>query len=157
MQCQLFNMNRECCRPFGQQKWCINKNSSFFAFQDYQLKFKISNLTRGADGCYWCITFLSYLDTFLLDEYELFSDFISGTQVLHISVTFLLPPMVYLLYVVCNSSGIYEQGFNWESWKKEGGWYNFLRNSIPELASSGITHVWLPPSSHSVSAEGNSK
>jgi alpha-amylase len=49
------------------------------------------------------------------------------------------------------SSQILFQGFNWESWKKEGGWYNFLRNSIPELASSGITHVWLPPPSHSLS------
>ncbi|XP_019054914.1 PREDICTED: pentatricopeptide repeat-containing protein At2g04860 [Nelumbo nucifera] len=46
------------------------------------------------------------------------------------------------------------QGFNWESWKKEGGWYNSLRNSIPELANAGVTHVWLPPPSHSVSSEG---
>ena len=47
-----------------------------------------------------------------------------------------------------------DQGFNWESSKKEGGWYNFLINSIPELAASGITHVWLPPPSQSVSPEG---
>ncbi|KAI3942567.1 hypothetical protein MKW92_021092 [Papaver armeniacum] len=47
------------------------------------------------------------------------------------------------------------QGFNWESSKKEGGWYNFLKNSAPsDLASAGITHVWLPPSSQSVAPEG---
>ncbi|CBI32414.3 alpha-amylase [Vitis vinifera] len=52
------------------------------------------------------------------------------------------------------ASPILFQGFNWESSKKEGGWYNFLINSIPELAASGITHVWLPPPSQSVSPEG---
>nr|ADP88919.1 alpha-amylase [Gunnera manicata] len=46
------------------------------------------------------------------------------------------------------------QGFNWESWKKEGGWYNSLAAFIPELAKAGITHVWLPPPSHSVSSQG---
>ncbi|KAM1264769.1 hypothetical protein ACFX15_034063 [Malus domestica] len=47
------------------------------------------------------------------------------------------------------------QGFNWESWKEEGGWYKSLSQSIPQqLASSGITHVWLPPPSHSVSPQG---
>lgn len=47
------------------------------------------------------------------------------------------------------ASQVLFQGFNWESWKKEGGWYNFLINSVPDLASAGITHVWLPPSSQS--------
>ncbi|KAI3922230.1 hypothetical protein MKX01_005919 [Papaver californicum] len=47
------------------------------------------------------------------------------------------------------------QGFNWESSNKEGGWYNFLKNSAPnDLASAGITHVWLPPSSQSVAPQG---
>ncbi|BBH09563.1 Alpha-amylase 1 [Prunus dulcis] len=50
--------------------------------------------------------------------------------------------------------GGYDKGFNWESWKKEGGWYNSLRKSVPELASSGITHVWLPPPSQAASNEG---
>ncbi|KAF2321179.1 hypothetical protein GH714_035007 [Hevea brasiliensis] len=68
------------------------------------------------------------------------------------SLSFLL--LTLALWTKATSTQILFQGFNWESWKKEGGWYNFLRNSIPELASSGITHVWLPPSSHSVSAEG---
>nr|ACU18643.1 unknown [Glycine max] len=45
------------------------------------------------------------------------------------------------------------QGFNWESSKK-GGWYNSLKNTIPDLANAGITHVWLPPPSQSVSPEG---
>jgi hypothetical protein len=41
------------------------------------------------------------------------------------------------------------QGYNWESWKKGGGWYNFLITKVPELANAGITHVWLPPPSQS--------
>ncbi|CAB4320801.1 unnamed protein product [Prunus armeniaca] len=52
------------------------------------------------------------------------------------------------------ASEILFQGFNWESWKTEGGWYNSLRKSVPELASSGITHVWLPPPSQAASDEG---
>ncbi|XP_058221064.1 alpha-amylase [Rhododendron vialii] len=46
------------------------------------------------------------------------------------------------------------QGFNWESSNKQGGWYNSLLSSIPELASAGITHVWLPPPSQSVAPQG---
>ncbi|RZC45653.1 hypothetical protein C5167_038610 [Papaver somniferum] len=47
------------------------------------------------------------------------------------------------------------QGFNWESSNKEGGWYNFLKNSAPkDLASAGITHVWFPPPSQSVAPQG---
>ncbi|WCJ35417.1 Alpha-amylase [Euphorbia peplus] len=46
------------------------------------------------------------------------------------------------------------QGFNWESSGDKGGWYNSLKNSIPDLASAGITHVWLPPASQSVSPQG---
>ncbi|KAK7321693.1 hypothetical protein VNO77_32566 [Canavalia gladiata] len=45
------------------------------------------------------------------------------------------------------------QGFNWESSNK-GGWYNSLKNSIPDLANAGITHVWLPPPSQSVAPQG---
>ncbi|OIW21515.1 hypothetical protein TanjilG_05524 [Lupinus angustifolius] len=51
------------------------------------------------------------------------------------------------------SSAVLFQGFNWESSKK-GGWYNSLKNKIPDLANAGITHVWLPPPSQSVSPEG---
>ncbi|KAK8512464.1 hypothetical protein V6N12_075043 [Hibiscus sabdariffa] len=46
------------------------------------------------------------------------------------------------------------QGFNWESSKKAGGWYNFLRNSVSDIANAGVTHVWLPPLSQSVAPEG---
>uniref|UniRef100_A0A7N0V915 Alpha-amylase n=1 Tax=Kalanchoe fedtschenkoi TaxID=63787 RepID=A0A7N0V915_KALFE len=48
------------------------------------------------------------------------------------------------------------QGFSWESWKKEGGLYNSLKGSAPDLAASGITHVWLPPASQAASNEGES-
>ncbi|XP_062228912.1 alpha-amylase type B isozyme-like [Phragmites australis] len=47
------------------------------------------------------------------------------------------------------------QAFNWESWSKDGsGWYDMLRSQIDDIASVGITHVWLPPPSHSVDAQG---
>ncbi|CAH2078022.1 unnamed protein product [Thlaspi arvense] len=51
-------------------------------------------------------------------------------------------------------STILFQGFKWESWTKEGGFYNSLHNSIDDLSNSGITHIWLPPPSQSVSPEG---
>ncbi|XP_038976976.1 alpha-amylase isozyme 3D-like [Phoenix dactylifera] len=41
------------------------------------------------------------------------------------------------------------QGFNWESWKQERGWYNFLMGQVSDIANAGVTHVWLPPSSES--------
>ncbi|KAL5558858.1 hypothetical protein UlMin_035069 [Ulmus minor] len=45
------------------------------------------------------------------------------------------------------------QGFNWASSDKPG-WYNSLKNTIPDLANAGITHVWLPPASQSVAPQG---
>ncbi|XP_058727164.1 alpha-amylase-like [Vicia villosa] len=51
------------------------------------------------------------------------------------------------------SSTLLFQGFNWESSSK-GGWYNSLKNTIPDLANAGITHVWLPPPSQSVGPQG---
>nr|CAB3453587.1 unnamed protein product [Digitaria exilis] len=46
------------------------------------------------------------------------------------------------------------QGFTWESWNKQGGWYNVLKGQVADIASAGVTHVWLPPPSHSVSPQG---
>ncbi|CAD6245496.1 unnamed protein product [Miscanthus lutarioriparius] len=46
------------------------------------------------------------------------------------------------------------QGFNWESCKKQGGWYRFLQARVDDIANAGATHVWLPPPSHSVSPQG---
>uniref|UniRef100_A0A0E0K5L9 Alpha-amylase n=1 Tax=Oryza punctata TaxID=4537 RepID=A0A0E0K5L9_ORYPU len=46
------------------------------------------------------------------------------------------------------------QGFNWESWKENGGWYNLLMGKVDDIAAAGITHVWLPPPSHSVAEQG---
>ncbi|RLM77993.1 alpha-amylase type B isozyme-like [Panicum miliaceum] len=46
------------------------------------------------------------------------------------------------------------QGFNWESWKQNGGWYNFLMGKVDDIAAAGITHVWLPPASHSLAEQG---
>lgn len=74
------------------------------------------------------------------------------TSIIH-SLCFLILFVSVLLLPNFTTSQILFQGFNWESWKK-GGWYNILKNSVPQLAASGITHVWLPPASQSVSPEG---
>ncbi|XP_020089839.1 alpha-amylase isozyme 3C-like [Ananas comosus] len=64
--------------------------------------------------------------------------------------------MLLLLSVLSNiaRSQILFQGFNWESWRKEGGLYNYLKSQADAIANSSITHVWLPPPSHSVSPQG---
>ncbi|KAJ7958153.1 Alpha-amylase [Quillaja saponaria] len=71
-----------------------------------------------------------------------------------------MPNTMNFLYSLCflcfsislfpsfSSPAILFQGFNWASSDK-GGLYNSLKNSIPDLADAGITHVWLPPPSHS--------
>ncbi|GMH13813.1 hypothetical protein Nepgr_015654 [Nepenthes gracilis] len=59
-----------------------------------------------------------------------------------------------LFLTLTASSKILFQGFNWESCNKQGGWYNSLRNSVDQIASAGVTHVWLPPPTQSVSAQG---
>ncbi|XP_077253455.1 alpha-amylase-like isoform X1 [Tasmannia lanceolata] len=47
------------------------------------------------------------------------------------------------------------QGFNWTSWSKHpGGWYRVLKDEVTQLASAGVTHVWLPPPSHTTDPEG---
>nr|AAA32928.1 alpha-amylase 2 [Hordeum vulgare] len=46
------------------------------------------------------------------------------------------------------------QGFNWESWKQSGGWYNMMLGKVDDIAAAGVTHVWLPPPSYSVAGEG---
>ncbi|GAB2293858.1 hypothetical protein Dimus_028069 [Dionaea muscipula] len=46
------------------------------------------------------------------------------------------------------------QGFDWDSSNKQGGWYNTLMNSVGQIAKAGVTHVWLPPPTHSVSPQG---
>jgi len=46
------------------------------------------------------------------------------------------------------------KGFNWESWNKQGGWYNAPKARVADIAGAGVTHVWLPPPSHSVSPQG---
>ncbi|URE15138.1 hypothetical protein MUK42_04954 [Musa troglodytarum] len=67
----------------------------------------------------------------------------------------LLLAFVFLvaLSLTTAQSQILFQGFNWESWRKQGGWYNFLRSQVPDIARARVTHVWLPPPSHSVSEQ----
>lgn len=53
-----------------------------------------------------------------------------------------------------STSTVLFQGFNWESSNKQGGWYNSLLGVVPDIASAGVTHVWLPPPSQSVGPQG---
>ncbi|KAF5205596.1 Alpha-amylase [Thalictrum thalictroides] len=52
------------------------------------------------------------------------------------------------------TSQVLFQGFNWASCNKEGGWYNFLKSSVADIAQIGVTHVWLPPPSQSAAPQG---
>ena len=46
------------------------------------------------------------------------------------------------------------QGFNWEcSQRKDPAWYGILASRAAEMKAAGITAVWLPPPSASVSTE----
>eukprot|EP00898_Chlorokybus_atmophyticus_P001198 jgi/Chlat1/2079/Chrsp17S02811 len=50
------------------------------------------------------------------------------------------------------------QGFHWNSHALQAStgqsWYSYLLSRIPDLASAGITHIWLPPPSKSVAPQG---
>nr|CAB3471055.1 unnamed protein product [Digitaria exilis] len=59
-----------------------------------------------------------------------------------------------LLLLGLASGQVLFQAFNWESWKQSGGWYNHLMGKVDDIAAGGVTHVWLPPPSHSVAAQG---
>ncbi|GJN07780.1 hypothetical protein PR202_ga25641 [Eleusine coracana subsp. coracana] len=61
---------------------------------------------------------------------------------------------VLLLLLGLASGQVLFQGFNWESSKQSGGWYNLLMGKVDDIAAAGVTHVWLPPPSHSVSPQG---
>ncbi|KAH7425704.1 hypothetical protein KP509_11G067000 [Ceratopteris richardii] len=44
------------------------------------------------------------------------------------------------------------QGFNWESWRKK--WYLELGPKAADISSCGITTIWFPPPTESVSPQG---
>lgn len=58
---------------------------------------------------------------------------------------------------ICSATGtgfeILLQGFNWES-NKSGRWYMELKEKALEISSLGLTVIWLPPPTESVSPEG---
>ncbi|KAL3157728.1 alpha-amylase [Trebouxia sp. C0010 RCD-2024] len=64
------------------------------------------------------------------------------------------PPKVGEEELAAEGSGqeILLQGFNWESWKQ--GWYHKLMDQADEIADMGITCIWLPPPTDSVSPQG---
>ncbi|XP_062196686.1 alpha-amylase isozyme 3E-like [Phragmites australis] len=70
------------------------------------------------------------------------------------SVTLVLVAVLCLLASSLAQAQVLFQGFNWDSWKKQGGWYKFLMGQVEDIASIGATHVWLPPPTHSVSQQG---
>eukprot|EP01025_Chloroclados_australasicus_P009330 TRINITY_DN13582_c0_g3_i1.p2 TRINITY_DN13582_c0_g3~~TRINITY_DN13582_c0_g3_i1.p2 ORF type:complete len:293 (-),score=40.36 TRINITY_DN13582_c0_g3_i1:23-811(-) len=45
------------------------------------------------------------------------------------------------------------QGFGWDSCDK-GGWYNKLKDQVPDIKDLGVNFVWVPPPSQSVSPQG---
>lgn len=45
------------------------------------------------------------------------------------------------------------QAFAWDSCHKNA-WYNTLHNKVADMKAAGITHLWLPPPSQSVSPQG---
>ncbi|XP_057794502.1 alpha-amylase-like [Salvia miltiorrhiza] len=59
----------------------------------------------------------------------------------------------FTFFPALSTSTLLFQGFNWES-SKQGGWYNSLIDVVPEIASFGVTHIWLPPPTHSVDSQG---
>ncbi|KAL1546966.1 alpha-amylase [Salvia divinorum] len=61
---------------------------------------------------------------------------------------------VSTFFVSLSTSTLLFQGFNWESSNKQGGWYNSLIGVVPDIAAAGVTHIWLPPPSHSVDSQG---
>eukprot|EP00184_Porphyridium_aerugineum_P001596 CAMPEP_0184707662 /NCGR_PEP_ID=MMETSP0313-20130426/37382_1 /TAXON_ID=2792 /ORGANISM="Porphyridium aerugineum, Strain SAG 1380-2" /LENGTH=531 /DNA_ID=CAMNT_0027169243 /DNA_START=202 /DNA_END=1797 /DNA_ORIENTATION=+ len=46
------------------------------------------------------------------------------------------------------------QAFNWESCKHGGGWYKRLNQQANDIADTGITVIWFPPPSDSLSPQG---
>ena len=46
------------------------------------------------------------------------------------------------------------QGFNWESARKKGTWYQTISTYAEKLKELGFTTIWLPPPTNSVSEEG---
>ncbi|GAB2222489.1 hypothetical protein Droror1_Dr00013712 [Drosera rotundifolia] len=59
-----------------------------------------------------------------------------------------------LILTLSSASTILFQGFDWESWHQQGGWYNSINNLVGKIAQAGVTHVWLPPPTHSVAPQG---
>jgi alpha-amylase len=50
------------------------------------------------------------------------------------------------------------QAFYWDAPSKEnkrGEWWNHIAERVPQLASSGIDALWLPPFSKAASGESN--
>ncbi|XP_062192649.1 alpha-amylase isozyme 3B-like isoform X2 [Phragmites australis] len=74
----------------------------------------------------------------------------------HLAGLFGLLVVAALCLLGCNTARaqVLFQGFNWESCKKQGGWYKFLQERVDDIANAGVTHVWLPPPSHSVAPQG---
>ncbi|PNH00629.1 Alpha-amylase, partial [Tetrabaena socialis] len=46
------------------------------------------------------------------------------------------------------------QGFAWDSCTRGGNWYGTVLSKMKDIKAAGITHVWLPPPSQSVSPQG---
>ncbi|MBB5018002.1 alpha-amylase [Chitinivorax tropicus] len=52
------------------------------------------------------------------------------------------------------SAAILLQGFHWNAWNYNYGWYANLAGKAADMKALGITHVWFPPPSDAASNEG---
>ncbi|KAL5553930.1 hypothetical protein UlMin_041331 [Ulmus minor] len=73
------------------------------------------------------------------------------------AVSELEPEKLKVPVKICSGTGtgfeVLCQGFNWES-HKSGRWYLELKEKAEELSALGVTVLWLPPPTESVSPEG---
>ncbi|KAL6750310.1 glycoside hydrolase superfamily [Haematococcus lacustris] len=51
------------------------------------------------------------------------------------------------------SKAVLMQAFGWDSCMK-GGWYKQVSSKVADIQAAGVTHLWLPPPSQSVSPQG---
>lgn len=96
------------------------------------------------------VLFLSLYDLFVFTIYYLDTIVQEVSLVLHCTCNYV---HVLSKIKVC----VCVQGFNWASREKAGGWYNFLKTKVPDIADAGVEYVWLPPpsNSHDDGPQGN--
>ena len=53
------------------------------------------------------------------------------------------------------STAILMQGFHWDSWSySDTDWYQIITGQAADMQALGVTHIWFPPPSNSLSTQG---